>query len=395
MVAVRRASMDPVRGSRHRRGVAALLAAAVVLTGCVSSGPEPAAPTDPPAAAAVPEPSPSPPDPARTLWLCHPGQPGDACDVPLESVTVTSTGSTPAPATAASPDAAIDCFYLYPTVSTSPQRYAPLEVTPELERAVRAQAVRFGSVCRLFAPVYRQLTLAALGSGAFSDPQAREVPYADVEAAWEEYLQRDNGGRPVLLLGHSQGAQLLTRLLQRRIEPFVDRRDRLVSAMLLGGPVTVPVGEDVGGTFRFLPACRSRTQTGCVVAYATFGQTPPEPSLFARTGLPGQQVLCVNPAVPGGGAAPLDPVLPRSSDGSGTDVVGLASFPDGLVGECRTQDGAAWLDVSAPLGSAVPAEALLPRPTPAWGLHRLDVNVALDDLVALAADQAAALVGQG
>lgn len=370
------------------------LAAAALTAGCVGASSAPTTtpratqPTPSPEASQAPRPS------ARTLWLCRPDQAGDPCDVPLETVTVTPMGSEPAPLTAPATDPPMDCFYVYPTVSTSPERYAPAEVTPELVRVVRAQAVRFGSVCRIFAPVYRQLTLAALAGGAFSDPAAREIPYEDVEAAWEEYLQRDNGGRPVLLLGHSQGAQLLTRLVQRRIEPFVDRRDQLVSAMLLGGPVTVPIGQDVGGTFRLLPACRSRTQTGCVVAFATFDQAPPDPALFVRTGLPGQRVLCVNPASPAGGSAPLDPVLPRSSDGAGTDVVGLAAFPDGLVGECREQDGASWLQVSAPAGTAVPADALVPRPTPAWGLHRLDVNVALDDLVSLAADQVAALPDQ-
>jgi hypothetical protein len=285
-----------------------------------------------------------------------------------------------------------DCFYVYPTVSRALATNAPRRVTPELAYVVRAQAVRFQRVCRLFAPVYRQVTLLGLATGGYSDEQARAVAHADVVAAWREYLATENDGRPFLLLGHSQGSLELVRLIREQIEPRAALRSRLVSAMLLGGPVTVPVGADVGGTFRLLPACRSTNQAGCIVAYHTFADTPPDPSLFGRTGLPGQEVLCVNPAAPEGGPARLSPVVPTSSDGGDEVVETLVAAPRSVVGECRRRAGASWFEVRRTAGSALPAGSIEASPGSGWGLHRADVNVALDDLVALASRQAAALL---
>ena len=59
-------------------------------------------------------------------------------------------------------DPAFDCFYVYPTVSTAKGRNAPKRSAPEIVRVVRAQAALFQRVCRLYAPVYRQVTLAGL-----------------------------------------------------------------------------------------------------------------------------------------------------------------------------------------------------------------------------------------
>ena len=105
-----------------------------------------------------------------------------------------------------------------------------------------------------------------------------------MQAAWQDYLAHDNHGRGVILIGHSQGAGMLIGLLRRQIDDVPATRKLLVSAMVLGGNVTVPVGQTVGGSFQHVPACTSDTQTGCVIAYSSFDQPPPADSLFGRPG---------------------------------------------------------------------------------------------------------------
>jgi hypothetical protein len=55
-----------------------------------------------------------------------------------------------------------------------------------------------------------------------------------------------------------------------------------VSAVLLGGNVSVRKGSDRGGVFRHVPTCRHETQLACVVAFSTFNETPPDASFFGR-----------------------------------------------------------------------------------------------------------------
>ena len=85
-----------------------------------------------------------------------------------------------------------------------------------------------------------------------------------------------------MLVGHSQGAGLLTDLLAEEIDDEPAVRDRLVSALLLGTSVAVPDGEDVGGDFEEAPVCRAPDQTGCVVTYRL---VPFDLPLRARTAL--------------------------------------------------------------------------------------------------------------
>ncbi|WP_240700194.1 DUF3089 domain-containing protein [Sphingomonas gei] len=98
---------------------------------------------------------------------------------------------------------------------------------PEERRVVQLQAARFGAKCRLFAPMYRQVTLTALRSmiGGATPAIDRDLAYRDVKAAWDDYLAHDNKGRGVVLIGHSQGSMILTQLLKREIEgkPAADR----------------------------------------------------------------------------------------------------------------------------------------------------------------------------
>ena len=55
--------------------------------------------------------------------------------------------------------------------------------------------------------------------------------------------------RGFVLLGHSQGSYHLERLIRRRIDSRRALRRRMVSAVLLGGNVTVRERSDRGGTF--------------------------------------------------------------------------------------------------------------------------------------------------
>ena len=108
--------------------------------------------------------------------------------------------------------------------------------------------------------MYRQYTLQALTQRPAGPPQRSFVnpaAYADVVQAWRTYLRKYNHGRGVVLIGHSQGTLVLRQVIAKEIDPKPAARRLLVSAVLLGGNVLVKRGEDVGGDFQHIPACRA------------------------------------------------------------------------------------------------------------------------------------------
>ncbi len=174
---------------------------------------------------------------------------------------------------------------MYPTVTASgATSNTGTAVTPALEGAAVAQASRFSQVCNVWAPTYRQRTSASLAQGLGNDPAADQVSYESLLAGWKDYLAHDNDGRPIVFIGHSQGAANLIRLLRSQVDDDPALRDRMVSAIILGGNVQVPMGKTVGGTFAHIPACTRTSQTGCVIAYSSFSSAPPADSLFGRPG---------------------------------------------------------------------------------------------------------------
>ncbi|MDT7539878.1 MAG: hypothetical protein QOI82_3463 [Actinomycetota bacterium] len=281
---------------------------------------------------------------------------------------------------AATPPA--DCFYVYPTVSNAPADNAPRESAPEVVEAVHAQAALFSQVCRVFAPAYRQITSRALVTGHYFDPAIQKIAYDDVRDAWHDYLAHDNNGRPVVLIGHSQGAMLLTRLIQDEIDKSSDIRGRLLSAILLGGNITVANGRAVGGSFTVIPACTAAAQKGCVIAYSSYAATPPSYALFGHTNNSGEHVLCTDPSRLAGSAGLAHPYVPAARATAGQKPLpgtGFVAYPGGIRVACHSGGGATWLQVTVVAGSSVPPfqEAL----GPAWGLHVADVTLALGDLV--------------
>lgn len=343
-------------------------------------------------------------------WLCRPER-RDACTVPRDSTAVAADGTmTVQPFTAATAPEA-DCFYVYPTVSFDSSPNSDMIANDEERRVIEAQFARFAAQCRTFAPLYRQGTLTALRAAMGGQPPTadRELAYADVRLAWRHYLANDNKGRPFVLIGHSQGAGVLKRLLAEEIEGRPEAA-RMLSAMLIGTNILVAASKESGGDFKTTPLCRKAEQAGCVVAYVSFRETAPPPanSRFGKTDKPGMAVACTNPGALSGGKAQVAPVFAAGRSWEMARATGpwnkagdvktpYVALPALLSAECKSDGGANWLAVSVAADPADPRTDDVPGDLvngdtvlADWGLHLIDVSLAYDTLVGLVPQQLAA-----
>jgi len=372
-----------------------------------------APPAATPAAPAAPPPA-TPNDYAKPEnWLCLPGH-NAACDVPLDTTVIAAGGATKLEKFAAAKAPAIDCFYVYPTVSRDPGVLATMQAEPEELAVVAQQFARFSQVCRPFAPLYRQFTLTALIARMSGQPLAMEgidpkTGYNDVVDAWNYYLAHYNSGRGVVLIGHSQGSSVLIPLIKNEIEGKPVQQ-QLLSAILMGTRLQVPAGKDVGGDLASVPLCHAANQLGCAIAYASFRATaPPKPaSLFGKPGGPGLEAACVNPAALAGGSGAVhayfgahSAIVEASSQidwiKGKTVATPFVSVPGLLTAECGKNDVGTYLGVALHATAGSPRTADIPGDVVVggevrdeWGLHLIDASLFMGNLIGIVREQAAA-----
>jgi hypothetical protein len=227
---------------------------------------------------------------AERNWLCLPGR-ADVCSTPVATTALNPNGYGSTGRSVVNAAAPVDCFYVYPTVSRDPGLNSDLNAGSEERLMAETQFARFASVCRPFAPIYRQMTLASVAAYATGGDvtAAGALAYADVAAAWRNFIATRSSGRPFVLIGHSQGSLMLQLLIAREIEtnPALLRRMRL--AIIPGYNVLVPQGRLIGGTFKRTPLCSRPGQTGCVMSWVSFRErnSPPPGAIFGIASQPG------------------------------------------------------------------------------------------------------------
>lgn len=346
-------------------------------------------------------------------WLCHPDQ-DDAdniCLQDLDATAVAPDGTTTFEPHMPAADPAFDCFYVYPTASFDSGGNSDLVANDEEVFIVKNQAARFNSICRVFAPIYRQVTLSVIFNDGLQGDG--ELAYGDVVDSFKHYIANENDGRGFILIGHSQGSGHLARLIQEEVEQRDAVAARMIAAYLLGTTIAVPVGQDVGGTFQSTPLCKEPDQIGCLVTYSSWRDSDPpdDNAIFGSTGEADTVAACVNPADLTGAKATLDPYFPGEVKGVFTVALGDGAspfadpdardpiatpyfkMPDFVQGECVDRGEHQYLEITAMADPEDPRADDFNgdfRGAEGWGLHLVDVSIALGNLIDLAELQGAA-----
>ena len=333
------------------------------------------------------------PNPYATdeLWMCKPGAASNRCLELDQAITNIYSDTSQAvfehePAV----DPGFDCFYVYPTVDLREEPGNTEDLTddePMLE-ALYNQAARFTELCSLYVPLYHQMTIGTYDLDDYHDTEFFSVAFDDIDTAFTQYL-KESGSRPFVLIGHSQGAQVLHELLLQRFGSNAKLRQRLISALLMG-PLELLI--DLEGIVfddgsEKIPFCTHATATGCIIAFdsiAAGGQGE-------RTG---PQRLCVNPTQLGGNPGVLENTIWATDNGMpfpDTVETPWVGYPGLHTAECEV-DG--WLAIDAlseerkpPLSPQI-LQLVLPSNVYGSTLHDVDVNWAMGDLLRIVATQA-------
>lgn len=194
-------------------------------------------------------------------------------------------------------------FFVHPTTYLERAHWnAPLADKRANDLAVtivRAYASPFGGAEQLWAPRYRQAAFGAFLSDDADAGKALELAHQDVLQAFDTFLAEAPANLPIVLVGHSQGAYHLRRLLAERVAGTPLAR-RIAAAYLIGWPISIEHDLPRMG----LPPCKAPGQSGCVISWLSFAE-PADPAMMLRAGqrvkgLDGQSltqghILCSNP----------------------------------------------------------------------------------------------------
>ena len=138
--------------------------------------------------------------------------------------------------------AAADVFFICPTVYGGGEGDENMllsdgEARESFLGATNMEKGIYDAESRFFAPYYRQAGLSVYELPAEEREPYLALAYEDVRAAFDYYLEHYNEGRPIIVAGFSQGADMCLRLLKDR---FADEEVNrlLVACYAIGWSIT-------------------------------------------------------------------------------------------------------------------------------------------------------------
>ncbi len=158
-----------------------------------------------------------------------------------------------------------DLFLICPTVDTRDEYNMSMddeEVKQSFSGALNMERGIYEDNTRMFAPYYRQAAMKIYNLSPEERKPYLELAYQDVSAAFSWYLENKNEGRPIVLAGFSQGADMCYRILK---EYFGDSalQQQLVAVYAIGWPMT----EQMIAEYPQIVPAASENDTGVVVSF--------------------------------------------------------------------------------------------------------------------------------
>lgn len=140
--------------------------------------------------------------------------------------------------------------------------------------------------CRMYAPYYRQAVLADYDLPANEAEPYFNLAYKDVRAAFVYYMQHENNGRPFVLAGFSQGAEMCLRLLKEfGNEDFV--KNNMVACYAIGWRFTPQEAAE----YPYIRPAQSADDLGTVIMFNSEA-----PEVTSSLMVPhGEKSFCINP----------------------------------------------------------------------------------------------------
>ena len=186
-------------------------------------------------------------------------------------------------------DKNVDLFLICPTVDMRDEYNMSMddeEVKQSFSGALNMERGIYEDDTRMFAPYYRQAAMKVYDLSAEEREPYMEIAYKDVSAAFAWYLENENEGRPLIIAGFSQGADLCYRLMKEYFGKG-ELDDQLVAVYAIGWPMTQEMTEQ----YPQIKPAAAEDDTGVVVSFDC--ESPELEGTFINPA--DQKVISINP----------------------------------------------------------------------------------------------------
>ncbi|MCR5153793.1 MAG: DUF3089 domain-containing protein [Lachnospiraceae bacterium] len=158
-----------------------------------------------------------------------------------------------------------DLFLVAPTVDTKDEDFMSLndeKTKKNFLGALNMERGIYDDVTRMYAPYYSQCAMRTYSLSEDERTAYFESAYKDVEEAFLYYLEHENNGRPIVLAGFSQGAEMVIRLLADHCAT-AETQEKIVATYAIGWPLY----KETVDKYSHVKPAQSETDTGVVISF--------------------------------------------------------------------------------------------------------------------------------